>query len=100
MTSEALKDAIAEVRRLVKMQLPDIPVEDVDVREGADFSGDPSLFVTITTKAPVPPDRIGAKNDLRRHFRDWLANQDEERFPYFRFTTPENEAERASSDVS
>jgi hypothetical protein len=77
-----------KIRELLRAHMPRVEPLRVEVREGADFSGDPSLFVDIVLRKRPVPYRPGEKSAIIRSFRTWLAKEaEDDRFPYLRLVS-------------
>lgn len=95
----ANEDFENEVKHLLDRNYPELDVARVDVRDIIDSAGEPSLDVIVILR------RRPAKRDIERNwqvmdqFRTWLAGRNDDRFPYFRFLTEQEERDLARPDA-
>ena len=92
-----IKAAENQVRAIMGEVFPATSVEKVEVRPGANFEGEPSLFVKILmAERPNPQEMKDNWSVVMDKLRSWLAvSAEDERFPYINFTTPADEREIA-----
>jgi len=89
----------AEVVEIVRGLMPSADVVRVDVEPKTDSGGDASLAVRIVTQQRPPREETARLVEVVDKFRTWLIAHDDERFPYFRLLSEdeEREVERADS---
>jgi hypothetical protein len=93
-----LKAYARQIEELLSSNYPDLRVATVRIREITDSIGDPSLDITVLLQER--PERIDQEKTWRAmdQFRTWLANRDDDRFPYYRFLTEDEERELSKPD--
>ncbi len=88
-----MTDHAAIIESTVREQLAKADVHEVRVREGEDFDGNPIYDVIVV--ADLRGVDIGKLTGLVRHTRHKLEpTQGADRFPMFRFLSPEDARER------
>jgi hypothetical protein len=90
---QARRDEQAEtaVKSAVLGLFEDVAIESIDVRPGADHSGEPALFVNIYLK-PTQQRMSGSRLlDAIVAATTALREIDDDRFPYVTFLAPEDE---------
>jgi hypothetical protein len=82
-----------EIEKLLKAQFPQAELDRIEFQEAPDFDGEPSIFVTVYFKDRPSRDEMREAIHIVDKFRTWLANREDDRFPYFRYLTEREKAE-------
>jgi len=93
MTSE--KDIRTAVESILHRTLPSLRVVRIEASEIIDTSGDESLDVKVVVRERPSRELARRTADVVDQLRTWLAERQDERFPYFHLTTEREEAELA-----
>jgi hypothetical protein len=91
------REAKEEILHLLQLNLPKVDVSRVDVRESADSDGLPSLDVDVVFRLFGLHEITAQANTIVDEFRTWLVGKRDDRFPYFSFTTEQDEKEISDS---
>lgn len=93
MTCTMNMDALsAKVRDLVARNIPAVQVVRVNSEPIVDSTGDDSLGIGVVLSAR-PEDQSAKYAAVVDQLRTWLAEQEDERFPYIEFITEQEETE-------
>jgi hypothetical protein len=84
----------SEVISLLKAKFPKSGTSRVDVADGTDWQGEPSIDIRIVFRRNPSKDEMRyARPRLIDELRTWLSKRGDERFPYFSFLTEKDEKE-------
>ena len=90
----AVAKAKDELVRLLKARFPKSKLSRVDVTEGSDSDGQPSIDVKIVFRhSPAKDEMRYERHRLVDDLRTWLTKEGDDRFPYFSFLTEKDERE-------
>lgn len=84
------QEARRAIQEVVERQFDTVEIVDVDVEEGENHAGAPSLFVRIVFDAEIDDVDADRLVSITRHLRDRLHEEGEFRFPYTRFLSKED----------
>lgn len=88
------KDGVLRIaERVIRPALGDRTIEDITVREDADWTGEPSLFVDVFLAPDTRPIDGDVSLDVRRSFRQQLLDEGEQRFAFVRLRDKAGEEE-------
>jgi len=92
------EDIKAEVGTIVRRNMPSVDVVRIDPKPVTDSDGEPSLRITVVVRQHPPRDESRKLSDVVDQFRTWLAKRDDDRFPYFRLISEQEERELQQTD--
>ncbi len=85
--------------RLLETRFRKSRLSHIEVVEGADSDGQPSIDVRIVFRnGPAKDEMRYERHRLVDDLRTWLAMEGDDRFPYFSFLTEKDEKELSSQD--
>lgn len=87
--SAAKKEVAAIVRRV----MPSVVIARIDSKSILDSDGEKSLSITIIVRDLPPKEESVKLVEVVDLFRTWLVKHGDERFPYFRLMSEQDERE-------
>ncbi|HEX3664656.1 MAG TPA: hypothetical protein VHU23_05435 [Rhizomicrobium sp.] len=83
----------AKVAEIVEKTMPSAEVVHVDTRPMTDSDGEKSLSVTVVVRERPASEETALLVDVVDKFRTWLVTRNDDRFPYFRLRSENEERE-------
>ncbi|MGD0864043.1 MAG: hypothetical protein ABSA49_00660 [Rhizomicrobium sp.] len=87
-----------EVTKIVGRVMPSVEIARVNSKAITDSNGDASIAITIVVRQRPPRKEAEKLVEVVDQFRTWLVNRNDERFPYFRLLSEDEERELQKAD--
>lgn len=93
MTTPSPEKMKAEVKKIFNQKIPSVQIVRIDAAPMVDSDGANSLRIRIIVNKRPPPKEARRLVEVADRFQTWLINHHDDRFPYFRLLSKNEERE-------